>query len=305
MRSRSGQLVICWLCDYSLVFLGLTMVMSVALIRWLNRDTYETSPVPIAATIEMPNPPVQITPTLLSPLDQGTSLGTPVLTPSPFDAFLTLESTFLPQEKPEFVFVFVPVVWSGGMDEFKSHAYEQAEYFINASDMDEYFQIRIEILDENLSGVALSDDELVYKIVNFGLDRVPGNRYIGITDGDISMDGSSDVSGWTYGSDSLGLVAESSGLEIASHELGHTFGLCDEYNYSYWLEQNEMFLNGCPNPYPSNCVREVTVEVICEGNPAPSGANSMMGPSGLHGPYEFNRESYLHLQYFFEMYSRE
>ena len=34
-------------------------------------------------------------------------------------------------------------------------------------------------------------------------------------------------------------------LYFAAHELGHTHGLCDEYNVSLWLNQNNKY--GCPN----------------------------------------------------------
>jgi hypothetical protein len=171
--------------------------------------------------------------------------------------------------------------------------------------MDQYFEVKVEILESSLTGVSLSDDELVDKVIQFGLDNAAGNRYIGITDGDLALDGSSDVSGWTYGTDALGVVAERDGTEIVAHELGHTFGLCDEYNYEYWTEQNDEFPGGCPNPYPPDCALESSMDVMCPGNPSPSGLNSIMGPSGMPGPYEFNLESYQHLQEIFDQYASE
>ncbi len=302
MRTRSSQNILCWICDYSLILLGFIAVIAVALLRWFNADAY-ISPLPFPPMAETPTPPLSMVSTVAPFPGVMESPSVSFLTPP--EIALTATPTFLISEKSEFVFVFIPVVWSGGVDEFRRYAHQQVDYYIRASNMDKYFQIRVEILDTGLTGVALSDDDLVNKIVSFGLDHIPGDRYIGVTDGDISMDGSSDVSGWTYGSDALGLVAESSGLEIVVHELGHTFGLCDEYNYSYWLGQNEEFLGGCPNPYPLDCSQEVSSDIVCLGNPAPSGANSLMGPSGLPGSYEFNHECYQHLQRFFEMYSRE
>ncbi|MBU1945733.1 MAG: right-handed parallel beta-helix repeat-containing protein, partial [Nanoarchaeota archaeon] len=37
-------------------------------------------------------------------------------------------------------------------------------------------------------------------------------------------------------------------LEIPAHELGHAYGLCDEYNYDVWNKQNGWF-NWCPNTW--------------------------------------------------------
>jgi hypothetical protein len=36
-------------------------------------------------------------------------------------------------------------------------------------------------------------------------------------------------------------------ISTSAHEIGHTFGLCDEYNRSLWLIQNNTRMGGCPN----------------------------------------------------------
>lgn len=43
------------------------------------------------------------------------------------------------------------------------------------------------------------------------------------------------------------ILVDESQLKTTSHELGHTYQLCDEYNSSVWSSQNAKLPNGCPN----------------------------------------------------------
>ncbi len=304
MKTRSRQMALCWFCDYSLVLLGLLIVLIVGAFRW-SKWNPALEPVPFAVT------EIGIVTLVFSPTRAvATAAAYPTETPELITFTPTVATpTFAPEVassgKPEYVLVFIPVAWADSADAFAEYAHQQADYYIRVSNMDQYFYVKVEVLENGLTGVSLSDEELVEKIVQFGLDNIPGNRYIGITDGDLALNGSSDVSGWTSGPDSIGLVAESGGVEIVAHELGHTFGLCDEYNYLYWTEQNAAFPDGCPNPYPLDCAQEASEEVMCSGSPSASGANSIMGPSGMLGEYEFNRESYENLQRIFELYASQ
>jgi hypothetical protein len=96
------------------------------------------------------------------------------------------------------------------------------------------------------------------------------------------------------------MIVEAEGVSITAHELGHTFGLCDEYNYSEWVLQNESFMGGCPNPYPASCPMITSDEITCDGQPTSDGRNSIMGPAGLFGEYGFNDACLEHLQQTFE-----
>lgn len=53
-----------------------------------------------------------------------------------------------------------------------------------------------------------------------------------------------------------------------SHELGHTYGLCDEYSYCAWKSQNDFrwFMGGCPNPFPYECGSENCEECGSDGD---------------------------------------
>jgi len=202
---------------------------------------------------------------------------------------------------PEFVMAYIPLNWAGDTASFALSARQQAEFFIQTSHMGNYFHVQVEILEQGLNNLSLSDENLLDKVIEFGLNTYPADRYIGLTDGDLVSGNSSDVVGWTYGPGTLGIVAESSSNEASAHELGHTFGLCDEYNYSYWKLQNETFTGGCPNPFPDYCEKdEKHGGVTCDGNQTENGLNSIMGPAGLEGPYAYNLPSLEYLQKSFE-----
>ena len=50
-----------------------------------------------------------------------------------------------------------------------------------------------------------------------------------------------------------------------SHEVGHTYGLCDEYNFLTWNIQHKWFL--CPNAFPSNCEQDLfRSDAYCPGS---------------------------------------
>lgn len=199
--------------------------------------------------------------------------------------------------KPEYVLVLVPVAWSGTMDEFDRAANEQARLFIEQSEIELFADVRIVLLHDNLTSVSLSDDNLPDRVMRFALAREPGDRYIGVTDGDLILDGNSSVVGWTH-LGGLAVICEASYSAVTAHELGHTFDLCDEYNYVYWLQQNAE-LGGCPNPYPSTCPQIGADIAMCGGMPADDGSPSIMGPA-VQVEQGYNRPSLDHLHSMFE-----
>ncbi len=200
--------------------------------------------------------------------------------------------------KREYILVFVPVEWSGTMDEFDSAVQEQLSFFVTRSELDRYAEVKPVALHENLTGVGLDNPDLPDLVMRFALSREPGDRYIGLTDGDLVLNGQSGVVGWSrFGSSAV--VCEASYPVVSAHELGHTYNLCDEYNYIFWAQQDQE-LGGCPNPYPPNCPQVMSRNMVtCEGLPAESGAPSIMGPA--MGPQqEYNRPCLDHLASIFE-----
>ena len=186
------------------------------------------------------------------------------------------------EERPTFVLVFVPVAWQGSMDEFHAAADTHARVFIEASGIEQFAKVEVQYVEEILS-VGLKQDNLVCQIERFGLLRVPGDRYIGLTDGDVAPRGESSVVGWTH-MGGAAAICEVADPYVTPHELGHTFGLCDEYAYGPWENQDRLY--GCPNPYPEGCSTDKPYLVNCKGWPA-KGSWCIMGPAGLSDERDF------------------
>ncbi|MEW5996038.1 MAG: carboxypeptidase-like regulatory domain-containing protein [Candidatus Micrarchaeota archaeon] len=95
------------------------------------------------------------------------------------------------------------------------------------------------------------------------------------------------------------------GVHISAHELGHTFGLCDDYNPYVWESQNAALFSPCPNPKPTleNTLGECTAScepegACCYGIVNPDGTYSTMGSANTFDSIRnvsivraFNRES--------------
>jgi hypothetical protein len=288
--------VLCWICDYSLVVLAVLIVLIFAVLRLPMLDilAFTPDPTPTNSRITTPEPTdaPQSTPSL-EPSPSPTSLITP--SPSPTSA----PSPTPTPERPVFVITYIPMDWQGSLEEFFALASAHHNFFLAESDIENFFIVEVVFLDSIWTDGDLSSEELVYDLVEYGASQSPADRYVGLTDGNVTLAGS-DVTGWAMGGQP-GVVVEASGVSITAHELGHTFGLCDEYNYAVWLLQNEDLTNGCPNPYPEDCEADPESTVVdCLGAPAPDGSNSIMGPSGMPGAYSYNTACYDHLQKVFE-----
>ena len=274
---------VCWLCDYGLFVIVFLMILLFGLYRF----QYDIP-------TEMP---------AIVPVPSSTSVVV-VTTNTLFftEPIPVLSVTFTPaKDKPEFILVFVPVDWQSDQSAFQEAAQNQARIFKSESTIEKYFTVKVVILEQGIENVSLGSDELVYDILEFALQEQPGDRYIGLTDGDLHPEGDSNVVGWTSGG--LAMVAEYNDEYVVTHELGHTFGLCDEYSYTDWSLQNAENDGGCPNPYPKDCPRVDSDAPVCEGAPAKDGGNSIMGPAGLLGEYSFNNACLTHLQETFAVLS--
>lgn len=296
-RFSDQEQVACWLCDYGGLLLGMLLMVGLALLLrgWLQPMPITVPPPPMPTMI----PSTPVLPTELLPTRQSTlvTIASPQISPTPV-------STPIPSSaKPEMVVVFIRLNWSGSQAEFEQAAQEHLNLFLSESQLEQYFAVVVQMPSVGLEDADLSSENLVNDVASFGLLNYPADYYIGLTDGDVALDGQRDVTGWTLGPNSIAVVAEASYLSVTAHELGHVFGLCDEYSYSAWLSQNQTFIGGCPNPYPSDCQKEVGI--ICSGQPTLNGKNSIMGPSGLDGDYGFNQVCRQSLAERFALLSRQ
>ncbi len=278
MNKPASEDFICWLCDNGLLVGVVILVIGGALI--FRGKIYGESE-SILSFYDTPTPITTITPTVTLTPEKTYTL-TPTITPEPTSTIAHSPTPTNPPP-PEFIFVMMPVHWKGGLENFEEAADEQIEFYIEQSGMNEYFDIKIEYIMDSMDHEPLTSENLVFEIVNEGVMKVAGDRYIGITNGDIARNGDSMIAGWTmFGSP--GVVCESEYLNVTAHELGHTFGLCDEYQYDIWLEQDQWTEEGCPNPFPSDC----TQTGICSDVRNPNGLYSIMGIARDNNDLSFN-----------------
>ena len=275
------------MCDYGLFVFGLLVIILLELWRWQTGNAQALpGPIPSVASPTIPVSRATITPR-----------STPSMTtPSPIASSTTPASA-----KPDFVLVLMSVDWQSGPSAFQEAAQNQADIFVSESHIDRFFNPKIIVLQDGLQNVSLSNDNLIYDVLEFGLQKQAGDRYIGLTDGDLSLQRNSDIAGWTSGGQAA--IAENGDPYIVAHEMGHTFGLCDEYSYTDWSRENIGLSAGCPNPYPADCSRTESNLVNCNGSPTVDGRNSIMGPAGLDGAYGYNTASLIHLEDSFKLLS--
>lgn len=279
--------LICFICDNGWLILAVMVVAAAAYIlreRWSPEAT-PTLPTatPHTATSQPPTtasaPAFSSSPTASGPLLAATDTEVQVA-PTPTSQSAT------------YVIVFIPVHWSGSLTDFAAVARAHGEFFLQSSDLQSHWPVEVKYLDQEFSRVPLDSDSLLPLLLAFGLEREPADRYVGLTNSELILDGDEDVAGYTFGANYQAVLAESWSVEITAHELGHTYGLCDEYSYFDWFVQNEIV--GCPNPFPADCPRDT--DHICPGEPAPGGLHSIMGPAGMSGQYAYNTASFDHLQ---------
>ena len=260
------------MCDYGLFAFALLLILLIGLWRWQSGKvpTLPISVTPVTSTTS-PAPVFTLTP----PSTQVSTI------PSLISSSPTPAST-----KPDFVLVLLPVDWKSSQSAFQDEAQNQADTFVRESQISNYFNPKIIILQDGLQNVSLSDENILNNILEFGLQKQAGDRYLGLTDGNLSLNGTSDITGWTSGGQVA--VAEANVPYVVAHEMGHTFGLCDEYNYADWSRENAGMSGGCPNLYPAGCSRTESNLINCAGSPTVDGRNSIMGPAGLDGAYGYN-----------------
>ena len=288
-RSKTYQEEIaCFICDYwyvILIFLAL-LFWGIWLIRHLSSAT-TTLPQP-SPTVAVEEPLTTPTPSLPEPTATIAVTKTQIATVTE-----TVEPT---PTRPVYIFGVVPVEWTGTEAEFERLANLYIHYFITKSNMDEYFDIQVQVLDEP-ADLNANNENILNELTVYGMSEYPADRYLAITSVDLIMDGDNSVVGFTMGDNAYSVISEAAGPEIPAHELGHTYGLCDEYSYEAWMIENEEMPQGCPNPLAASCNPNFE---MCEGVPAENGDYSMMGAAGYPGIYAFNTDCYAYLQQRFQ-----
>ncbi len=213
---------------------------------------------------------------------------------------MTITVTPAPAGHSEYVLAFVPVHWKGSRQEFIDAASRQGDFFIQASGLNNYFNVKYYYFEQVFTDGELTDSDLLDRLLVWAIQREPADRYIGLTDGDLAPDKNTWVAGYTFGIDTQGVMAEITEDTIATHELGHTYGLCDEYNYNAWNEQNLSLPGGCPNPYPPHCPKNTGVVNECDGIPSTDGKMSLMASAGPPELSSYNETCQVHLAKVFQ-----
>lgn len=277
-HNKGAYHVQCFLCDYWYLLLLVIGGLIFAIWFKVNNANIAIPQAPVEETStpvyrESPMNTTPITPTNSPELGSETDvMAQPPTSPSPIGG-----------ENPEFIIAFVPIEWNNSIADFETVAAQHFSYFLNESGIDNYFDMDIRFVNQDDSLKAMSDN-IVTELILYGTSQMPADRYVGLTTVDMNYEGDYSIAGWTMGDDCQGVIAEYFDEEITAHELGHTFGLCDEYSMKAWEDQNEHYINKCPNQLDASC----EMDEICVGVISSDGSNSIMGVAGLIGEYSYN-----------------
>ncbi|PIV28728.1 MAG: hypothetical protein COS36_01255 [Candidatus Altarchaeum sp. CG03_land_8_20_14_0_80_32_618] len=161
--------------------------------------------------------------------------------------------------------VFVRVAWDDNIANFNNTVQQHANYFLEKSGLNACgMKVEIKIVNgsPDITGQQICDawntnniNHVLEGIKNWALNNgVRGDRYIGLTTYD--MENNCGVGGYTqlpYDIHYDTAIVYYNDPALSSHELGHTYMLCDEYNFSDsgWTQENndllQAGLGSCPN----------------------------------------------------------
>ncbi|MDI6730220.1 MAG: PQQ-binding-like beta-propeller repeat protein [Candidatus Altarchaeum sp.] len=186
--------------------------------------------------------------------------------------------------------VFVKVAWDDFID-FDVTVNQHANYFLEKSGLNACgMKVEIKIVNgsPNITGQEICDawknnktSPILEGIKDHALrNNIRGDRYIGLTT--YNMSNNCGVGGYTTFIPDIHydtVIDQYDDRALTSHELGHSYGLCDEYcydgtNYHHWcwLEENNSLNNigSCPNLYLCNdriysCVGNIGTRVYVSG----------------------------------------
>jgi len=174
------------------------------------------------------------------------------------------QSEILPNK---YTIVFVPLNWQGDLSSFYTEANSQASFLID--NVGELTPDNTELIDV-AKNLVLSFDKnengwLTFNrwadISQFANDNgATGDRYVAITNENIW----GSVAGLSIWGPVVVVEAGVGMGSVTAHELGHSWGLLDEYNPDYWQsERNYRYPASIPpNSYPGNDPELVTQPVV-------------------------------------------
>ncbi|MBI2652419.1 hypothetical protein HYX00_03040 [Candidatus Woesearchaeota archaeon] len=193
----------------------------------------------------------------------------------------------------DYYFVFVPIGWSN-YQAFKQKAREQAIFFQDISKFKfrrvgfvyvpiYYVNSNCDVANLNADGPniqeifnrntgfydppELLDDLQKIKDCSDDYMRPYGKSYDRVIGLSNNVNVNTPVEGFTSFRHKA-IYARWQSHDTVAHELGHTYDLCDEYNYVYYeIEDNDLRIKfgiTCKNRFPDNCPRS---SALCQGNP--------------------------------------
>ena len=205
----------------------------------------------------------------------------------------TEEITILPSGAcPDYSIVFVPFHWDEEKEplgEFPEYVRQHAITVLDCLDQLDIKNTNIVYVTEELDFSFDTNNregfkDHFYKIKEYAINEgFSGNRYVAITNTDIW----GSVCGLASGFYTDIVVAEAFDPHITAHELGHSWGLLDEYNKETWEKQRdylEYYELPVPNSYPGDEPGLEGERISSYGEKFDGDKRCIMGPAGL--PYE-------------------
>lgn len=188
----------------------------------------------------------------------------------------TTTTTFPASPDIKLRLIFVPVNWGSDDQAFRNAAEDHFKFFIKNTPLEGCdYKAKIEIIpvsrqchitpNPSYPLCNVYPDDIFVKLRDCanraGYTLVPDvDRIVGITTQNIqvydpSMGCLDHVAGYAQLRENA-VIVEHMDPSVTAHELGHTYGLCDEYAYSRWTMANSYLQSqglSCPNSYPDCC----------------------------------------------------
>jgi len=251
-----------------------------------------------------------------------TTLSIPVTTTQPAVTTTSSTTTTIPAStttsttstisEPKLVVLFVPVDWTGGMDDFGSKATEHANFLVEHIPLKDC-PTQMKAINVKVScdiGLPMNSAECINNALQIlqaigACARASGEEYdyvVGLTD--------KDVCGATAGFSvyGTGVVFSESDAQITPHELGHEWNLVEEYVdacrcLGFTRADNclDQYIGGSDPmlPYTSDYCAGGSAcagrAVTCQGNLNPSNGRCIMSYADAKEPREFCKHCWAHL----------
>lgn len=175
-------------------------------------------------------------------------------------------------ETKEFRTIFRGVDWAFSDEDFVEYSQKQARFILGTYPVSQgkyYTEFNLAPFDSRTDPTQeLSDTDYLSILIGLHLSELLAgknfDRIVGLVTDDWFSAHGSESEGISHPLEHSAILASISSPSISAHEIGHTYGLCDEYYYNVWSYQNLLaFLTGgCPNSFPESCDEGV----LCKGS---------------------------------------